>query len=397
MQVPLPEANAIGRRPQTTECRAGGSQRAIGEPITIMNHSPLEHDVVLAPFTTLGVGGPARDFVRARTVKDLRHWLRWAEHRGEPLHVLGGGSNTLVADGGFDGLVLKIELSGVEIADHDDVSVLTVAAGERWDSVVERSIAADLTGLECLSGIPGLVGATPIQNVGAYGQEVAETLVSVNTLDRRTLERRIFTAEECRFGYRTSRFKSDDRDAFVITSVDFRLQRAKRPEIRYRELQQRLERTVDLELLAPGRQASTAVRDAVLALRRQKSMVVDPADPDSRSAGSFFLNPILDDAQLAELRRRWREHSAVTQEIPVFEEPGGHKVPAAWLVEHAGFRKGLRRGGVGISSHHALALVSHGGSAGEILSLAGEIAAEVKRRFGVTLEREPVLVGEPEA
>lgn len=353
----------------------------------------LEHDVDLGPFTTLRIGGPARFLARARSLDEVRHWLDWARRRGVPLEVLGGGSNTIVADAGFDGLVLKIELRGVALVENGSATVVTAAAGEPWDPFVERAIDADLSGLECLSGIPGLVGATPIQNVGAYGQEVAETLVSVAALDRRTLEERSFTAEECRFGYRTSRFKTDDRDSLVITGVTYRLERRARPPIRYRELQGRLAESVDLERLEPGRTFSRAVRDAVLALRRRKSMIIDPADPNSRSVGSFFLNPILDRAQLSELERRWRDSTPDAEPIPIFEEPFGYKVPAAWLVEHAGFDRGLRRGGVGISAHHALALVSHGGGASELLALASDIVAHVEDRFGVRLTREPVVLG----
>jgi UDP-N-acetylmuramate dehydrogenase len=232
-----------------------------------------------------------------------------------------------------------------------------------------------------------------MQNVGAYGQEVAETLVSVSVIDRRTLDERHFGHDACRFGYRTSRFKGDDRDAFVITGVTYRLPRRARPAIRYRELGSELERAVDLDRLEPGRAVSRAVRDVVLALRRRKSMIVDPDDPDSRSAGSFFLNPILDREALAALERRSSESTPDALPVPVFEEESGFKVPAAWLVERAGFAKGLRRGGVGLSSHHALALVSYGGGAGELLALAAEIAEAVERRFGVRLVREPVVLG----
>jgi UDP-N-acetylmuramate dehydrogenase len=233
-----------------------------------------------------------------------------------------------------------------------------------------------------------------MQNVGAYGQEVAESIIEVRALVRDTLEEVAFGAHECCFAYRTSRFKTEDRDRFLITSVTYRLPRSRRPEIRYPELAQRLQVDgFDLDALAPGRVASGAVRDTVMALRRSKSMVLDEADPNARSAGSFFLNPVLTEAQLAGLRQSCQARGGDPMSVPVFPVAGKmHKVPAGWLVEQAGFTRGTRRGTAGISEKHALALVSYGSSAADLLALAAEVVATVQDVFGVTLEREPVCV-----
>jgi len=352
-----------------------------------MQECQIQENVPLAPATTTKLGGPARYWAIARSVDQLRFCLDWGRRRGVGVQVLGGGSNVLFADAGFDGLVVNIGVLGVSFSGRDGTVMVRAAAGEDWDGMVAACVARGLGGIECLSGIPGLVGATPIQNVGAYGQEVAETIATVHALDRTSLEVVAFAAGECDFAYRNSRFKGSDRGRFVVTGVDFRLQREGVPRLAYRELEQRLEGVE----LAPGRVGLEAVRDGVVDLRRGKSMVVDAADPNSRSVGSFFLNPVLDDRALAALERRWKE-SGGNGPARVFPAAGGHKVAAAWLVEAAGYQKGLERDGVAISANHALALVNRGGTTMGMLLLADEIAAAVERRFGVTLEREPVVV-----
>jgi UDP-N-acetylmuramate dehydrogenase len=254
-------------------------------------------------------------------------------------------------------------------------------------------VAKGLQGLECLSGIPGCAGATPIQNVGAYGQEVADTIVTVQALDRRTLEPVEFDAAECRFGYRTSRFKATaDRDRYIITRVAYRLRTAGAPALRYPELRRAVEASPDFASLTPTA-ALQAVRTTVLALRRGKSMVIDPADPESRSVGSFFMNPVLDDLAMQRVRGRWAA-SGGAGEVPFFPAGDGRaKVPAAWLVEQAGFPRGTERAGVGVSRNHALALVNRGGTTHALLALAAEITEAVEARFGIALEREPVYLG----
>jgi UDP-N-acetylmuramate dehydrogenase len=291
--------------------------------------------------------------------------------------VLAGGSNVVIADEGFPGTVVHVLTRGVE----RDGATLTVQAGEPWDGVVAECVAAGLAGFECLSGIPGSTGATPIQNVGAYGQEVSETVESVRVLDRATGEVRTLAAEECGFGYRTSAFRYHDRR--IVLAVTFRLREDGRSgPLRYAELARALDVPVG------GTAPLADVRAAVLGLRRGKGMVIDPADPDSVSAGSFFTNPILDPAAYEALARR-------AADPPAWPEPDGRvKTSAAWLIQRAGFHPGYGDGRVGISTKHSLALVNRdGATTAELMALAREIAAGVSERFGVALHPEPVLVG----
>jgi UDP-N-acetylmuramate dehydrogenase len=345
--------------------------------------------VRLADYTTVRLGGPARAFVRAETERELIDAVRTADAAGEPVLILGGGSNLVVSDEGFDGTVVQVATRGV--SRDGGPGVLTVAAGEDWDAVVARSVAEGLAGLECLSGIPGLAGATPIQNVGAYGQEVAETITAVRTYDRVTGQISIFPNERCGFGYRTSVFKRDDARRHVVLSVTFRLavQSVSAP-VRYAEL------AAALGVEIGERVANPMVRSAVMNLRRGKGMVIDAADPDTRSAGSFFVNPVLDGAALAAVEAAARARCGTGTRVPRFDAGDGLvKVPAAWLIERAGFGKGYSLGnGARISSKHTLALVNQGGaSAADLITLAREIRDGVRQRFGVELVPEPVLVG----
>ena len=327
----------------------------------------------LAPRTTLQLGGSARYFAACETASEIRTALEWARTTALPVQILGGGSNVVFPDEGYAGLVLKIGLQGIEFS----IDTATVAAGENWDHFVAECINRDLAGVECLSGIPGLVGATPIQNVGAYGQEVEDSIIEVRALDRQSLEEVTFANAKCDFAYRQSRFKRADRDRYVIMSVTYRLDPSGPAQIRSPELQRQV-----------GGDASLAmVRDVVLALRRSKSMVIDPQDPNSRSVGSFFLNPVIGTDAFATIAKDYPE-------APSFPAPNGVKVPAAWLVEHAGFCKGQTQNGVGISDHHALALVNRGGTTRDLLALADEIQTTVAQTFGIGLEREPVLIEE---
>lgn len=352
----------------------------------------LLHDVPLAPRTTLGLGGAARSLVEARDEGTLVEALAWAEDAGLPVLVLGGGSNVVVADGGFDGLVIQVALRGVTPTVGAGGVALRVAAGEPWDALVAQAVDEGWAGLECLSGIPGLAGATPIQNVGAYGQEVAEVITAVHVWDRRAGARRVLSPAECRFGYRDSALKRDP-DGAVVLALDLALRPGGAPTLRYAELAQAFEGAATPSL--------RQVRDRVLSLRRSKSMVVDPADPDSRSAGSFFTNPVVEAAVAdAVVEQALREGLvARAAAVPRYPADGGRvKLAAAWLIEAAGFRKGQRRGAVGISSRHALALVHHGGGrTQELLGLAEEIRAGVRARFGVELRLEPVVVGHDHA
>jgi UDP-N-acetylmuramate dehydrogenase len=334
----------------------------------------------LSELTTLRLGGPPARFVAAATEDEVVAAVRAADAAGEPLLVLAGGSNVVVADDGFPGTVVHVTTRGVE----RDGATLAVQAGEPWDPFVERCVAAGLAGVECLSGIPGSVGATPIQNVGAYGQEVSQTIVSVRVYDRAAGTVDTLASEDCGFAYRSSVFKRTP-GRWVVLAVTFALHEEDRSRpIRYAELARRL--GVELGERAPLRD----VRDAVLALRRGKGMVIDPDDPDSVSAGSFFTNPILTAAEFDDLRER------AGADVPGWPEPDGRvKTSAAWLIERAGFTKGHGDPRtVAISGKHTLALTNRGeGTAALLLALAGEIAKGVEDRFGVRLHPEPVLIG----
>jgi UDP-N-acetylmuramate dehydrogenase len=345
-------------------------------------------DVPLAPLSTLEVGGAARFYLAASTEAEVRAGLLWARERGLPLLVLGGGSNLVVADDGFPGLVLHVRPRGLEIRrGADDVSV-RVAAGEPWDAVVARAVDEGWAGLECLSGIPGLTGATPIQNVGAYGQDVAETVAHVEAFAAETGDPVSFGNAECGFGYRDSRFKREDRGRYVLLAVTFLLRPGGAPAVRYPELERALREG--------GAAAPTLrqVRETVIAIRRRKSMVIDPGDPNRRSVGSFFMNPVVSDAE-ADAVRETAARLGSAGAMPAFPAASGRtKLSAAWLIERAGLERGHRLGNAGISTNHTLAIVNLGGAAArEIVALARQVRARVRDRFGITLVPEPVFVG----
>jgi UDP-N-acetylmuramate dehydrogenase len=349
----------------------------------------IRENVSLAPLTTLRVGGPARFFAEAQSSEQLLAGIRWAAGRGIPHFVLGGGSNIVVSDRGFPGLVLRNAISGIEIQpETSDSTLVTAGAGVQWDEVVRLAVANNLAGVECLSGIPGSVGATPIQNVGAYGQEVSETMMRLTALDTLAVNAVVIDSNECGFGYRTSRFKANDSGRFIITSVTFRLRSNGEPTIRYPDLRHRLDDR------GPQKPALAEVRDAVLAIRRAKGMVIDPADPDSRSVGSFFVNPVVTLDQLAEIERKLSRGSR-NADIPSFAASGGLvKLSAAWLIEQSGFARGHKHGRVGLSSKHTLAIVaSQGATAREVMELADQIQERVWAQFSIRLAPEPSFVG----
>jgi len=338
--------------------------------------------VALAPLTTLRVGGAAAELVEIEREADVLDAVRTVEARGLPLFVLGEGSNVVVGDGGFPGLVARLRTRGVEARREGDRVVVDVAAGEPWDAFVARSVDEGWRGLECMSGIPGLVGGTPIQNVGAYGQEVAETITRVRAYDRGAGAFADMDRRDCGFGYRASLFKRSER--WIVTSVRFELEVSPLSSpLRYAEL------VGALGIEPGGRVPLKEARQTILALRRRKGMVVDPGDPDSVSAGSFFVNPVVDAKELLAVEAR------AGARPPRFDAGDGRfKLAAAWLVEQAGFPKGWGRGRVGVSGKHALALVNRGGAtAAELLAVARAIRDGVRSRFGVELEPEPVLVG----
>jgi UDP-N-acetylmuramate dehydrogenase len=337
----------------------------------------------LSGYTTLGLGGPARSFLTATATGELIEAVQAADAVGEPLLLLGGGSNLVISDDGFPGTAIHVNTRGVDYAADDDGVAVTVAAGEDWDDVVAATVAEGLAGLECLSGIPGRAGATPIQNVGAYGQEVAELITRVQVFDRRCGQTSVIPNERCSFSYRNSIFKSGHQ--YVVTGVTFRLSRenTSRP-VRYADLASEL----GVEM---GERVSAAdTRSAVLKIRARKGMLLNPGDPDSHSAGSFFTNPVLSAEQFARLA------ASAAGTVPRYDVGQGRvKVPAAWLIEHAGFGKGHGAPGrARVSSKHTLALINAGGATtADLLALAREIRAGVRAAFGVTLDPEPILVG----
>lgn len=336
----------------------------------------IEQNVPLAPFTTIGIGGPARFFVRVTDVDALREAIAWSRHRSHPLFILGGGSNLLISDEGFDGLVVRLDLRGMNVESEDDYAMVRVAAGEVWDDFVATAVARRWAGVECLSGIPGSVGATPIQNVGAYGQEVSETIARVEVLDRQDGLVKNLTNGECRFAYRSSLFKNQERDRYIVTAVTFRLKIGGSGTVRYPELRRFVEdRGIELDDLG-------GVREAVIAIRRRKGMVLDPNDPDTRSDGSFFMNPIV-------------EASKTTKEMSSYPAADGLvKLSAAWLIEHAGFQKGFTLGNAGLSSKHTLAVINRGGAtARDVVALVELIQSRVHEKFGIELQPEPNFIG----
>jgi UDP-N-acetylmuramate dehydrogenase len=339
----------------------------------------------LADYTTLGLGGPAKAFVAATSPASLIGAVRAADAAGEPVLILGGGSNLVIADEGFPGTVVHVNTRGIGYAETGGGQVdVSVAAGEDWDDVVAAVVAEGLAGLECLSGIPGQAGATPIQNVGAYGHEVAEVIRGVRVFDRRTGKEQLIPNGSCCFAYRTSYFKQNPA-RYVVLTVTFRLTRDPLSmPVKYAEL------AAELGVQMGERAGVTDVRSAVLKIRARKGMVLNPGDPDTRSAGSFFTNPVLDAERFAQLA------AAAAVPVPRFDAGEGKvKVPAAWLIEHAGFAKGYGAPGPArVSSKHTLALINAGGATtADVLGLAREIRDGVRAAFGVTLEPEPTLVG----
>jgi UDP-N-acetylmuramate dehydrogenase len=354
----------------------------------------LEENKPLFPFTTFGIGGPARWFVEANGEEEVAEAAAWAGEHGVALFVLGGGSNLLVADAGFDGLVLRVGLQGTVVADRFDSAghaVYQVAAGEDWDHFVQRTVEDNCAGVECLAGIPGTAGGTPVQNVGAYGQEVASVIGRVRAYDLFGHTFVEFPAAECGFAYRHSRFNSADRGRYVVTRVDYRLIPGGASTVRYADLNKAL---IEGRPESAQETSLAEVAAAVRKVRQTKGMLIVEDDPDCRSAGSFFKNPVVSENQVRTIA------AATSKEPPRFPAGAGSanadrvKVPAAWLIEQAGFRKGYEMGRAGISSRHTLALVNRGGAtAAEIMALASEIVETVESRFGLRLEMEPVMVG----
>lgn len=345
--------------------------------------------VLLAPYTTLGIGGPARFFCEAHTEADVAQAARSAREADLPLFVLGGGSNLLVNDSGFNGLVMRVAVSVPKLEEKGgDKVLLHAGAGENWNDLVLYAVDRGYAGLECLAGIPGDVGGTPVQNVGAYGQEVSETIVQVRAFDLRTNHIVDLDHAACRFGYRRSLFNTDEPGRYIVTSVTYRLRPGGEPALRYADVQKHFARQIESGEKPTLRQ----VYDAVRSIREQKGMLSGQGGADGRSAGSFFKNPVISSERLPQIAEAAGQHE---HEVPRYRAGDGIvKLPAAWLIERAGFHKGFAMGRVAISSRHTLALVNLGGAtAAELITLRDTVTTAVKDKFAIQLEQEPVMLG----
>lgn len=345
----------------------------------------IKQNVPLADKTTLKIGGAARFFVEAKSETDIAEAVSFAEENKLEIFILGGGSNVLIADAGFDGLVLQIALKGISTFQEPDGTIfVTAQAGEDWDELVAFCVGKNLAGIECLSGIPGFTGGTPVQNVGAYGQEVSETITSVRVFDRQTKSFADLLNWQCGFAYRTSIFNTSEKNRYIVLAVTYALQSGGEPKIVYADLKKHFgQRTPTLQ----------ETREAVIEIRAAKSMVIDARDPNSKSAGSFFKNPIMSKEKFRKISEKAKFFGI--EDVPSFAvDDESVKIPAAWLIEQSGFTKGFRRGNVGLSTRHTLAIVNLGdASAAEIVEFKQLIQSKVEKKFGVALLPEPVFVG----
>jgi UDP-N-acetylmuramate dehydrogenase len=343
------------------------------------NVKEILENVPLAPLTTLQIGGPARYFVEATTVEEVLFGLEFARSMGLKIFILGGGSNLLISDSGIDGLVIRVAIDGIEFENPQGGELrVRAGAGMIWDDLVNKCVSRGLAGFECLSGIPGLVGGSPVQNIGAYGQEVSDTVVSVRCLDVLSGDIVELNRANCKFSYRSSIFNGEFSGRYVVLSVTYSLATEGKPKIVYKDL---------VNYFAGRTPTLQEVRDAVVEIRRAKSMVIDPHDENSRSAGSFFKNPIVTHAEFEDLKLRFGE-------IPSFAFGDLMKIPAAWLIEHSGFKKGHIMRNVGLSQNHTLAIINRGnGTAVEVIGLMRRIQSDVSKRFGIELMPEPIFVG----
>jgi UDP-N-acetylmuramate dehydrogenase len=345
----------------------------------------IQENIPLAPLTTLQVGGSARYFAAAASEDEVREAVQFANQKQLPLFILGGGSNLVVADSGWPGLVLQIAIGGITSHPERNTVIFQAGAGHDWDDFAAHAVASNCAGVECLSGIPGSVGGTPVQNVGAYGQEVSEAIESVRALDLKQERIVVLPNEACSFRYRTSIFNTTDRGRYIILRVTYRLKQDVPPSLKYADLQKHFAAWTNPPSLAE-------VREAVRQIRRSKGMLIVPGDDDSRSAGSFFKNPVLSDAQFQDIRRRAESQGLQIPSYPALQAQ--HKISAAWLVEHSGFFKGYGLGLARISTKHALALVNSGhASAADILRLKEQIQNKVQESWEILLDPEPVFIG----
>lgn len=346
----------------------------------------LQKNIPLAPLTTIQLGGKAKLFIECNSEEKILSALAYAGSKNMHVHILGSGSNTIFADEGFNGLVIKVTNKGITFNEQDGKAYASASAGESWDTLVKQCVIRGLAGFELLSGIPGSVGAAPVQNIGAYGQDVSKLITQVSTINRATLNRRVFSHKECQFGYRTSLFKDPDANKHIITNVIFRAKKCNRSNITYPDIIEQLGGEDKVAALDCNATSLKTIREAVLHVREQKSMMADKTNINSKSCGSFFINPVVSDGKLKQLQLR------ENNKVPSFQANNQTKIPAAWLIEKAGFPKGFRYNGVGISPQHNLAIVNYEGTTNEILTLAHSIQEKVKEKFDIELIIEPNVI-----
>ncbi len=353
-----------------------------------MEFSDLKKNVLLSDHTTIKLGGPAEYFYEFRSEEELTKAISFSKKNNLEIFILGGGSNVIFPDEGFKGIVLKNNIKLLDSNRNNNDLIIKAGAGNSWDELVKLCVEKGFTGIECLSGIPGFVGAVPVQNVGAYGQEIKDTLVSADAIEIQTGEKKTFTNEDCRFGYRDSRFKKEDKGKYVITSVTFRLKKDQ-PEIKYDQLSEKLPPEYFTENNSIENKLRV-IRETVIRIRKSKSMVIDKNDPESVSCGSFFMNPVLNEK---EFKMFSDKHG---KDVPYFKNERNSgtqfKIPAAWLIENTGFTKGFTENGAGISSKHTLSIVNKGGKTGDIVALSVKIQQKVKEKFNISLLPEPEIL-----
>ncbi len=350
-------------------------------------YSFLKADVPISTLTTFEIGGPAQWLAEPSNLEELKQSILFAQENRLAVFPIGCGSNILASDSGCKGLLIKPKMQNLTVTIEGEEATVKAQAGVIWDDLVAETVKQDLAGLECLSGIPGQVGAAPVQNIGAYGQEAANTIESVQVIDLDTLETHNLSAAACAFAYRTSNFKTIWKGRYIITAVTFKLRVHGQASMRYQDLERFF--ADDLASDASWRPNLSQVRQAVLKVRASKSMLYDKADPNHRCAGSFYLNPIIPKAQAQQLKEQWPN-------MPVYntDDPTMCKVSAAWLVDNAGFHKGFRSGKAGVSSAHTLALINPGqASATDILAFSDLVKAKVKEVFDIQLKPEPIMLG----
>ena len=350
----------------------------------------IKENILLSEYTTIKLGGIAKYFVECKKEIELIECINFAKDNNLKIQILGGGSNVIFSDEGFNGLIIKIDIKGISIHNETkDKVILKVGAGEVWDDFVKYCVENNYAGVECLSGIPGSAGATPIQNVGAYGQEVKDTIIYLKALDRESMRATMFSNENCLFDYRKSRFNNIDKDKYIITELMFGLLKNGKPEIKYPELKKLVESRQEGENISLSN-----IMESVLKLRKKKSMILDDEDKNSVSCGSFFVNPFITIEEYEEINLKYinSNQNKVKTDIPFYQSGHGIKIPAAWLIENTGFPKGFKKNGIGISENHNLALVNCGGKAKDLLEFANEIRSKVFDKFKINLEPEPVIV-----